>query len=48
MMLRWLWRGLLALIVVSLIIAYATAPGPNSARDAQACGVDPEIGRAHV
>lgn len=39
-----LWQSgvlLLALIVVSLIIAYATAPGPNSARDAKACGVDP-------
>ena len=39
-----LWQSgvmLLALIIVSLIIAYATAPGPNSARDAKACGVDP-------
>ena len=23
------------------VIAYVTAPGPNSARDAKACGVDP-------
>lgn len=39
-----MWQSgvlLLALIVVSLIIAYATAPGPNSARDAKACGIDP-------
>jgi len=39
-----LWQSgvlLLALVVVSLVVAYATAPGPNSARDAQACGVDP-------
>ena len=41
-----LWQSgvmLLALIVVSLIIAYATAPGPNTARDAQACGIDPSF-----
>jgi short-chain fatty acids transporter len=41
-----LWQSgvmLLALIVISLIIAYATAPGPKSARDAQACGVDPSF-----
>ncbi len=34
-----LWQSgvmLLALIVISIIIAYATAPGPNSARDAKA------------
>ena len=39
-----LWQSgvmLLALVVVSLVVAYATAPGPNSARDAEACGVDP-------
>ena len=34
---------LLALIVISLIVAYATAPGPNSARDAAACGIDPSF-----
>mgnify|MGYP002041061389 FL=1 len=41
-----LWQSgvlLLALVVVSLIVAYATAPGPGSARDAQACGVDPSF-----
>ncbi|MBC2658081.1 short-chain fatty acid transporter [Pseudomonas sp. MSSRFD41] len=41
-----LWQSgvlLLALVVVSLVIAYATAPGPGSARDAQACGVDPSF-----
>ena len=39
-----LWQSgvmLGALVLVSLVIAYATAPGPGSARDAQACGVDP-------
>ena len=39
-----LWQSgvlLLALVVVSLVVAYATAPGPNSARDAQACGRRP-------
>ena len=39
-----LWQSgvlLAALVVVSLIVAYATAPGPESARDAAACGVDP-------
>ena len=39
-----LWQSgvmLAALVVISLIVAYATAPGPNSARDAKACGVDP-------
>lgn len=39
-----LWQSglLLAILVIaSLIIAYATAPGPNSARDAKACGIDP-------
>ena len=46
-----LWQSgvlLLALIVVSLIIAYATAPGPNSARDAKACGVDPAFNLPHA
>ncbi|WP_210640911.1 TIGR00366 family protein [Pseudomonas sp. Tri1] len=41
-----LWQSgvmLLALIVISLIIAYATAPGPSSARDAAACGIDPSF-----
>ncbi|RMS85665.1 Short-chain fatty acid transporter [Pseudomonas savastanoi] len=39
-----LWQSgvmLAALVVISLIVAYATAPGPNSARDAKACGVEP-------
>ena len=39
-----LWQSgvlLASLVVVSLIVAYATAPGPESARDAAACGVDP-------
>lgn len=39
-----LWQSgvmLLALVVVSVIVAYATAPAANSARHAQACGVDP-------
>jgi short-chain fatty acids transporter len=39
-----LWQSgvmLAALVVVSLIVAYATAPGPNSAKDAKDCGVDP-------
>ena len=39
-----LWQSgvmLLALVLVSLVIAYATAPGEHSARDAAACGVDP-------
>jgi short-chain fatty acids transporter len=41
-----LWQSgvlLAILVVVSLVIAYATAPGPQSARDAQACGVDPSF-----
>jgi short-chain fatty acids transporter len=41
-----LWQSaamLLVLVVVSLGVAYATAPGPNSARDAQACGIDPSF-----
>jgi short-chain fatty acids transporter len=41
-----LWQSavmLLVLVVVSLAVAYATAPGPNSARDAQACGIDPSF-----
>lgn len=41
-----LWQSgvmLAALVVVSLVIAYATAPGPNSARSAQDCGVDPSF-----
>ncbi len=39
-----LWQSgvlLLALVVVSLVIAYVTAPSATSARDAKACGVDP-------
>ncbi|MFF7709275.1 TIGR00366 family protein [Pseudomonas sp. NPDC007930] len=39
-----LWQSglmLLALIVVSVVVAYLTAPGAGSARSAQACGVDP-------
>ena len=38
-----LWQSglmLLALVVVSVVIAYMTAPGESSARDADACGVD--------
>ncbi|KAF1054340.1 MAG: putative short-chain fatty acid transporter [Stenotrophomonas maltophilia] len=38
-----LWQSglmLAALVLVSLVIAYLTAPGAASARDAQACGVD--------
>lgn len=41
-----LWQSgvlLAALVVVSLIVAYATAPGPQSARDAAACGIDPSF-----
>ncbi|AGN79267.1 MULTISPECIES: TIGR00366 family protein [Pseudomonas] len=41
-----LWQSgvmLLALVLVSLVIAYATAPGPNSARSAEDCGVDPSF-----
>ena len=41
-----LWQSavmLLVLVVVSLVVAYTTAPGPNSARDAQACGIDPSF-----
>ncbi|MEB0272526.1 TIGR00366 family protein, partial [Pseudomonas sp. 5B4] len=41
-----LWQSgvmLAILIVVSLVIAYATAPGPSSAKDAAACGVDPSF-----
>lgn len=41
-----LWQSgvlLAALVVVSLIVAYATAPGPASARDAAACGIDPSF-----
>ncbi|MBX8493229.1 TIGR00366 family protein [Pseudomonas cichorii] len=39
-----LWQSgvmLAALVVISLIVAYATAPGPNAAKDAKDCGVDP-------
>ncbi|MBB3102610.1 short-chain fatty acid transporter [Azomonas macrocytogenes] len=39
-----LWQSgvlLLALTLVSLMVAYATAPGAASARDAKACGIDP-------
>ncbi|MBF3247424.1 short-chain fatty acid transporter, partial [Pseudomonas aeruginosa] len=38
-----LWQSgvmLLALILVSLVIAYMTAPSAASARDAKDCGVD--------
>lgn len=41
-----LWQSgvlLAVLLVVSLIIAYVTAPGAASARDAQACGIDPSF-----
>ena len=41
-----LWQSgvlLLALVVVSLVIAYVTAPSATSARDAKACGVDPSF-----
>nr|WP_302056189.1 TIGR00366 family protein [Pseudomonas sp. SBB6] len=41
-----LWQSgvmLAALVVVSLVVAYATAPGPSSARSAEACGVDPSF-----
>ncbi|MBA1246703.1 short-chain fatty acid transporter [Pseudomonas luteola] len=41
-----LWQSgvmLLALIVLSLIIAYATAPGELTARTARECGVDPVL-----
>ncbi|WP_455924831.1 short-chain fatty acid transporter [Pseudomonas putida] len=41
-----LWQSgvmLAALVVVSLVIAYATAPGASSARDAKACGIDPSF-----
>ncbi|WP_426199073.1 short-chain fatty acid transporter [Pseudomonas sp. DC3200b2] len=41
-----LWQSgvlLLALVVVSLIVAYVTAPGAGSAKDARACGVDPSF-----
>ncbi|BAP46170.1 short-chain fatty acid transporter [Pseudomonas sp. StFLB209] len=39
-----LWQSgviLLVLIVLSIIVAYATAPGPANARSAEDCGVDP-------
>ncbi|MGY4534618.1 short-chain fatty acids transporter [Pseudomonas sp. TE3786] len=41
-----LWQSgvlLLALVLVSLLIAYVTAPGAASARDAKACGIDPSF-----
>ncbi|MBP3866098.1 MAG: short-chain fatty acid transporter, partial [Pseudomonas sp.] len=41
-----LWQSgvlLAALVVVSLIVAYDTAPGAESARDAAACGIDPSF-----
>lgn len=41
-----LWQSglmLLVLMVVSLIVAYATAPGEGSAKDAAACGIDPTV-----
>ena len=46
-----LWQSgvmLAALVIVSLVIAYATAPGPNSARTAEQCGVDPSFSAAPV
>ncbi len=39
-----LWQSgvlLLALVLVSLLIAYVTAPGPGTAKGARACGIDP-------
>ena len=41
-----LWQSgamLLVLIVVSVVIAYMTAPGAESAKDAQACNIDPVV-----
>ncbi|MGI4814625.1 MAG: short-chain fatty acid transporter [Janthinobacterium lividum] len=41
-----LWQSgvmLAVLIMVSLVIAYLTAPGPATARDAKACGIDPQF-----
>ncbi len=46
-----LWQSgvlLLALVVVSLVIAYITAPSASSARDAKACGVDPRFSVAKL
>ncbi|MGI4838248.1 MAG: short-chain fatty acid transporter [Janthinobacterium lividum] len=46
-----LWQSaamLLVLMVVSLVVAYATAPGPQSARDAKACGIDPGVSVASI
>ncbi len=46
-----LWQSgvlLLALVVVSLVIAYITAPSASSARDAKACGVDPSFSVAKL
>ncbi|MGO3892284.1 MAG: short-chain fatty acid transporter [Paenalcaligenes sp.] len=41
-----LWQSgvmLLTLIVVSVIVAYMTAPSDSGAKDAEACGVDPTV-----
>lgn len=41
-----LWQSgvmLLTLIVVSVIVAYMTAPSDGAAKDAEACGVDPTV-----
>jgi short-chain fatty acids transporter len=46
-----LWQSavmLLVLVVVSLVVAYATAPGPQSAHDAKACGIDPGVSVASI
>jgi short-chain fatty acids transporter len=46
-----LWQSgvlLLALVVVSLVIAYVTAPSASSARDAKACGIDPSFNAAKL
>ncbi|CAM4269352.1 short-chain fatty acid transporter [Bordetella muralis] len=41
-----LWQSgvmLLALVIVSIIVSYMTAPGDQSAKDAAACGIDPVV-----
>ena len=41
-----LWQSglmLLALVVASIIVSYVTAPSEQSAKDAQACGIDPVV-----
>ncbi|MFA5488327.1 MAG: TIGR00366 family protein [Candidimonas sp.] len=41
-----LWQSgvmLLVLVIISVIIAYVTAPSADSAKDAQACGIDPVV-----